>query len=136
MELKPRYWMARLIIALEALMLIALPGLVDSGTLVYRLMDDPGGHMLLLALAFCTMVSIADVIVNDLMPVRFRLGFALNHRHWGLLVIAGLLSCISFVAGFRGGFNAIVLACWLNAVLSGAVTFLDFKHRYGKAARV
>jgi len=30
MELKPRYWMARLIIALEALMLIALPGLVAA----------------------------------------------------------------------------------------------------------
>lgn len=135
--MKPRYWFSRLIIVIEVLFLIALPGLLDPGTLVFRTLSGPGGFLLLSALIAACLLGMADVLVNDLMPGRFRFERALENRQWGYLAIALLLAMIAFVSAYRSNyFNGVVLACWVNFSLSGAIGFLDMKSRFNGAPAV
>ena len=93
--LKPqaRFWLSRLIVSLEVLVLIVAVSWWEPNSLTSKALIASGSYswLLLAALGGCCFMVIADVIVNDLMPPRFEFHSALRWRHLGLMGTALLL---------------------------------------------
>ena len=130
-EPKQKFWLSRLIISLEVLVLVVVISWWEPQSLTGRAIAASGHHawLLLAALGGCCLVAIADVVVNDMMPARFSLKTALRWRHLGFMGMALLLGVISVVVVVAQGFTTVMFAYWLNAVLAVGVTFLDAFHR-------
>jgi hypothetical protein len=123
----PRYWMARMIVALEVLFAIVLVSWFEPQSLTAQAIERTGvagwGFVALLGAACC--VCISDVVVNDLLPERFSFHIAKSWRHLGLMIIALLLGLIGILVSFTFGFTTLLLVYWLNAGISAALAFLD-----------
>jgi hypothetical protein len=127
-----RYWLSRLIIALEVLVLIVVVSWFEESSLTARAIQATGhfGWALIAALFVCCSVAVADVVVNDLMPERFHLPTALNLRNIGFMGMALLLAMIGVLVGFSHGYTPLLYAYWLNALFATAVSFFDIFSRF------
>ncbi|APW38455.1 hypothetical protein RD110_15640 [Rhodoferax koreense] len=129
----PRYWMTRLYVALSTLTGVYTMW-TEPSALTHRLIEKSGqqGWMLAAGLAAVAMVAIADVIVNDLMPERFRLVTAKNKRHLVYCFLALGILCMTyvFVSGDGGWYRPLVLPFWIDALFAVGVAFFDSFQRH------
>ena len=129
LTIKPqaRFWLSRLIVSLEVLVLIVAVSWWEPNSLTSKALAASGSYswLLLAALGGCCLMVIADVIVNDLMPQRFAFHSAMRWRHLGLMGTALLLGIISVLVVFSQGFTVLLFAYWLNASLAVGLAFLD-----------
>lgn len=134
-RLRPRYWFARMVVALEVLILLVTVSWFEEASLTAQAISATGryGWLLVLGTAACCLVALVDVAVNDLMPPRFTFPFALAWRHLGFMGMALQLSAIGLLVVFARGFSVLILAYWLNAALAGALTFFDAFARYPRS---
>lgn len=127
----PKFWFARLYVTLH-IGVIALVACFGEDTLLYKTVKESGdaGFWCVLALAAVSFLGVLDVIINDLMPDRFKLSKVLRFRHILLMAMAlGLMSLGSVIAKQAGIstlhasiFLAVGGACWL--------AFLDLYARH------
>jgi hypothetical protein len=131
-RLRPRFWFARAVVALEILVLLVAVSWFERSSLTSQAIEASGPHgwLLIHGTAFCCLVALFDVVVNDLMPARYTLPSAMRWRHLGFMGIALQLSAIGLLVVFAKGFTVLVLAYWLNAVLASVLTFFDAFARY------
>jgi hypothetical protein len=134
-RLRPRFWLSRAVVALEVLILLVAVSWFEEASLTAQAIAATGRHgwLLVLGTAFCCLVALADVAVNDLMPPRFTLPSAMAWRHLGFMGMALQLSALGLLVVFAKGFTVLILAYWLNAVLAGALTFFDAFARYPRS---
>jgi hypothetical protein len=128
----PRYWLSRLVIALEVLFLIVIVSWFEDASLTARAIDQTGryGWALIAALFASCAVALVDVLVNDIMPVRFMLPTALELRSLGFMAMAILLAMIGVLVAFAHGFTPLLFAYWLNAALAAGIAFFDLFARH------
>lgn len=132
---RPRYWFARMAVALEVLVVLVAVSWFEEASLTAQAIAATGRHgwWLVIGTAFCCLMALVDVVVNDLMPPRFTFRCAMTWRHLGFMGLALQLSAIGVLVVFAKGFTALVLAYWLNAVLAGVLTFFDAFARYPRS---
>lgn len=123
----PRYWLARLSIALNVLVTVVLVSWFEDTSLTASAIRSAGGFgwVLVLALGAVCGGALIDAAWNDMLPVRFVLRTTIKWRHLGFMAMALLLSAIGFLVAFTQGFTFLLLVYWLNAALAAGVTFLD-----------
>lgn len=129
----PRYWMTRLYVALSAFATIVVIWW-EPAALTHRLITQSGlpGWYLVGALAALALFGVIDVVVNDMLPDRFRIRCAKRYRHLIYIALATGLACMSyvFVAGDGGWFRPLVLPFWVDASFAALVAFLDLFQRH------
>jgi len=128
----PRYWISRLYLALSTLATIGVIWL-ESDSLMHRLITQsgPAGWYLVGILAFVAIVALADSIVNDLLPDRYRLKAAKRYRHLVYVAIAMGLASMSYVfLAVGGGWRPVVLPFWVDTMFAAMVAFLDLFQRH------
>lgn len=129
----PRYWITRLYVALSILTNI-LASWYEPQALTHKLIDASGeqGWVMVGILGSICIVAIADVVVNDLLPDKFRLASAKRYRHLIYIALAMGIFCMAyvFVAGDGSTFRPLVLPFLLNGAVSAAVAFLDLFQRH------
>ena len=132
-EPKTRYWLSRLIVSLEVLFIVVGVSWFEPLSLTARALNATGplGWVLLGVLGVCCLMTIADVIVNDLMPLRFVLRCVMRWRHLGFMGIALMLGMISVLIVVAQGFTVLLFAYWINAIFAAGLTFLDIFTRLG-----
>ena len=123
----PRFWLSRLIVVLEVLFIVVGVSWFEPLSLTARALNASGplAWVLLVILAVFCVASIADVIINDLMPARFALRFVLRRRHLSLMGISLMLAMISVLIVVAQGFTVLLFAYWLNAIFAAALAFID-----------
>ncbi|CAN5857208.1 hypothetical protein BH11PSE13_BH11PSE13_12060 [soil metagenome] len=129
----PRYWITRLYVALSTVMSIIVSWL-EPGALTHRLIDRSGeqGWVMVGLLAVVCGFAIVDVVVNELLPEKFKLPTAKKHRHLIYMALAMGIFCMSyvFIVGEGGWFRPLVLPFWLDGFVAAAVAFLDLYQRH------
>jgi CHASE2 domain-containing sensor protein len=128
----PRYWITRLYVALCTLVSIAVTWL-EPESIAHRLVDATGGQgwPLIAMLAGVACLAIVDVLVNDLLPLRFTFLRAKRHRHLIYAALSmGIFSLSYVILVGAGGWRPLVLPYWLNGGVAAAVAFLDLFQRH------
>lgn len=101
----------------------------------FYLVHKIGGlsHACMTVLGAFTALALADVVVNDILPERYRIGISLYCRQHIWMFIASTLAGLAFVA-IRYGMNTW-LAVWysLFAARCVGVAFLDLRYHSLKA---
>ena len=126
-EQRPLYWLSRLIVPLEVLFIVVGVSWFEPLSLTARALNASGplAWALLVVLgAFCA-AAILDVVINDLMPPRFALRYAMRWRHLSFMGISLILGMISVLIVVAQGFTVLLFAYWLNAIFAAGLTFLD-----------
>jgi hypothetical protein len=118
----PRYWLSRLVIALEVLVAVVIvswfedasltarsdrrngPLRLDAGRRAVRVLRDRAGR--------CS-------VVNDVMPKRFVLPTALHLRTLGFMGMAILLGMLGVLVVSTHGYTPLMFVYWLNACACG-----------------
>lgn len=128
MNAGPRYWLARLIVALEVLVTVVIVSWFEEASLTAQAIERTGefGWVVVVLLAGACMVAIADGLFNDILHRRCRwFVSAKNGRHLGFLAIAILLGVLGVLVAFTSGFTPLLLVYWINAALAAVAAFLD-----------
>ncbi len=131
--MKPRYWLARTILALwvltQALVILSEPQSLAARSLSQ---SGPMGAFFLCTLAIVSSVALADVLLND---VRWRLwAFARDWRHVGFMVMAMLQVMLASVIQKAIGFSPLLLTFWIPAALCIGIVPLDMVARHRTTA--
>jgi hypothetical protein len=93
--------------------------------------SGPIGGTFMLVLFVASVVAVLDVIVNDIMPPRYRLA-VMDRRHIGYMGMSLSLLMIAGVVGARVGPTPLLLSYVLPAMFAAGVTWLDLfaRHQY------
>lgn len=129
-RIMPRYYMVRLYIALSILTnsLVGFFEPMSPGAWVLR--SSHAGWLWLSALFAMGLFSLADVIVNDLMPERYSLDALRNQRHTGYSAVAMATLGLSYVVLHEYGYTAQLLTYWVDAAFALSVAYLDLRARH------
>jgi hypothetical protein len=111
--------------------LYAYTGLSQPETLTYAVAHaDRFAHMTMYGLAALTVLGLADLVVNDLMPDRYVIARALHDRHLVSMAIAGCFA-IQMSTCVRYGLPHAILPFYGAYVLLVPVSaFVDVRKRY------
>lgn len=134
-RLRPRYWFARALIYMQVFISIVLVSWFDSNSLTWRAISSTGGFgwCLMFLTAFFCLMGVVDVVVNDLMPDRFRLPTAYRWRHWSLLGISLSLGMLGLLVAVIVGWTWLLPVYWFNSMVAGFMTFMDAFARYPRS---
>jgi hypothetical protein len=125
-----RKWLARLIIALDLLANCAVM-VWEEASLMHKIVQQAGptGHFAVISLAVVAFMALTDVVVNDLLPDRYRLCYAIEHRHtiYALLSLGAL--SISFVVVKTHGVTPLLLHYGLVAGFALTIALFDIHDR-------
>lgn len=127
----PAYWLARLYVAMSVLY-ITLLSVYDTGTMAYRLVGNSGGTVPMLVLAGVALMALADVVINDLLPRRFRFAFACHYRHLIYMAMALGLVSTGFIVAKEHGLATLHARLSIDAAVATAVAFFDLFARHRK----
>lgn len=119
-----RFWLARLHVALSTFV-IAVITIMEPLSLGNQVITRTGplGWLCVMALAGVSLLCAADVIVNDMLPDRFRLPLAYRWRHLLYMLLALGLVSVTFVIAAAIGFSTLMLLYWLDAIAAVFVAF-------------
>ncbi len=132
-KLRPRFWLSRLIVAVQVFVQFVLVAALEPDSLAGRSIVATDGLPLVLALGACCLLCIFDVIVNDILPDGFVLPTAIEWRHAALMGMALFLAMMGiFVSSGRDSFTMLLVAYWLNAALCAALAYIDTFTRLGR----
>ena len=128
----PAYWLTRLYVACSAFSTCCAT-LWEPAALTHRLISASGrpGWLLMVVMASLAACAIFDVVVNDLMPDRFKIGWAKQSRHliYITLSMCSMLLTYVFVAG-AGWWRPLMLPFLIDAFFGATVAFLDLFQRH------
>lgn len=131
----PRYWFARLYVALSVLVNVVVT-LLEPSALTARAINASGslGWLAVWTLGAVGVVALLDVIVNDLAPDRWRLPSAHRWRHFVYMAIALGEVSITYVIAAKLGFTPLLFVYWLDAAADVAIAYFDLfaRHREGR----
>ena len=125
-----RQILVRLLLGVLTLQIIGL-ALLDTASLSNTLVLLGGAPALasMAALALLSITAIADTVVNDVLPARYRLGFAFRRRHlvWACMGVtyggyAFVLARLHIGPWMAGIYVTLAVACL-------AVAFMDLRYR-------
>jgi hypothetical protein len=130
--MRPRYWLSRLVIALEVFIAVVIVSWFEDASLTSKAIEETGrfGWTLIAALFVCCAIALADVLVNDVMPKRYVLPTAIHFRNLGFMGMAILLGMLGVLVVYSHGYTPLVFVYWLNASLAAGVSFFDLFARY------
>lgn len=134
--MKSRYWLTRLYIAMSVLV-TCLIALLETGSANHRIIEAGGpiGSLSMAALMCLAFVALCDVVINDLMPARYRFEWSFDYRHLLYMWLALGLVSVSVVVMKAAGPTPLLLRFWLDASLATLVAFLDTYSRHRECAR-
>lgn len=134
---RSNHWLARSIVALEVLFALLAVAWFEPRSMTHEsiVATGPAGWVLVLGAAFCCLVALADVLVNDLMPARFELRLTRAYRHAGFMGLAIQLSILGVLVATTFGFSTLLLVYWLNAAFAASVAFFDIFDQHRKGPR-
>lgn len=125
-----RKWMARLLVAVNALVACALLLLAPDSSLAKAIRaTGVFGDIALVALIFVGALALVDTVINDLLPARYVLECALRYRHTVYLLIS--LWCLSmiFVIVKTQGTTETLAYYGLVAMAAFTVAVMDIRDR-------
>jgi hypothetical protein len=131
----PIYWLSRLLISCEVLIAVVMVSWMEPTSITAKAIEATGAHgwAIIIALGACCLMSIADVIVNDLMPESWHFRSALHWRHMGLFGIAMLLAFLGVLIAAAKGHTPLLYVYWFNAIAAAAMAYLDIFARHAKS---
>lgn len=80
-------------------------------------------------LALC-IISILDIIINDIAPDKYTLKYAHDYRHIVYMLLALMTFSISIGMVTTFGISLLLIRVWLDALVAAVVAFLDILGRY------
>ena len=127
----PQYWFGRLNVAL-CIGALAMISAVADGTLLNNsvIASGPAGVWCVLSLALLACFAVIDVVINDLMPERFRLGYIKRKRHLIYMALGIGMASLGFIIAQVNGASAVHVLIFINAFSAVAVAFLDLNSRH------
>ena len=130
-QIKNRLVIARIYVAVS-MFLSVLVAMFEPTSVSFMSIQqtDAPPFLMYSALALCG-IAMADVIVNDFAPDKYKFGWALNYRHlvyMGLAVLSFSLS-VGIIAIF--GNSLFLCRLWLDGTVATVVAFLDILGRRG-----
>lgn len=129
----PRNWLARLVIATWAGHIAVFTFLAPQSLSAHAVHSvGPIGYCLLAALAFLSLMAIADNAVNDFLPERFKL-FTKELRHVGFMAMAITLVMLGGLVATKSGVTVILMAYLLPALFAVVVAWTDMFARRKEA---
>lgn len=134
--MKPRYWLIRSYIAANVFVTCSI-ALFEPNSVIYRVVQESGftGSMSVGVLMCLAFVALCDVLINDLMPARYRFEWSFDYRHLLYMWLAMGLVSVSAVIIKSIGPSPLLLRFWLDALLAALVAFLDTYSRHRECAR-
>ncbi len=84
------------------------------------------------ALFLLSIVGLLDLIINDILPDRFRMQWAWNTRHIIYMLMALGLASVAVMIAKRFDWTPVVCRYLLDAAFAAAVGFVDLFARRGK----
>lgn len=133
----PRYWFARLYLAASVLVNIVVTWL-EPAALTARAVaaTGPVGWICVWTLGGVALVGLADVLVNDIAPARWRLPTAHRWRHLVYMALALGEVSITYVITANLGFTPLLFVYLTDAAAAVAIAYLDVfaRHREGRTA--
>jgi len=130
LRMLPLNWFGRLYVALQVCVISLVASLGEESPL-HALVTKGGliGYWCALLLAAVAFVGVLDVVVNDLMPKRFRLCFFKRHRHFVLMGIGiGSLSFAGIIA-MEVGWNVLHASLALPVLGATVLAVMDVFER-------
>jgi hypothetical protein len=124
--------MIRLFFMLQALV-VGSSAAWGRGTLAYQIAHfNASGMAAALLMMVCGVLGLVDLVVNDLMPDRFVIKYALRDRHLVNMVLSLCYCMLMFVAA-RYSFPIALLPYYgLSAVFIPLAAFADVHKRFNK----
>lgn len=127
----PPFWFARLYIAAH-IGVIALVACFGSETLLQRVIAASGeaGFWCVLVLAVLSGLAVLDVLINDLLPDRFKLCKVKRYRHFLYIALALGVVSLGFVIARQVGVSTLHASILLAAAGATWLAFLDLYARH------
>lgn len=126
----PRYWLVRLYLALSVVIFTGT-ALYQPDTQIYRMISLSGGQFFVFALMLLSLIAMLDAVVNDMFPDRYRLKWAMRHRHVIYMMIAlGTFSMAYILWSLSGRPNGAALHLILSSAMATTIAFLDVFARH------
>ena len=133
MNMRPRYWHTRLLLALSVLVSLYITWR-GPDALMHRIIarSGPEGWACVTALAGVALAALADILVNDILPDRLTLLAFMRQRHLVYMALALGLMSVSYVVADEEGWTELLLHYWLLAIFSAHIALTDLFHRHRK----
>jgi len=125
-----RKWLARLFVGMT-LLVSTLVVFSEPDSLLHRTIDRAGvlGQVATGSLIFVTVLSLLDVLINDLLPPKYVLRCAIRYRHTiYMLMSLGCLSMIFVIVRSHGPYSGLLhfaLVAWAALLIA----VLDVRER-------
>lgn len=102
----------------------------NPGALLYRVASgSPDALNLVWLLGVVGFLVLADLVINDVLPERFRWHQALRHRHFFLIALSFCYVAQLFVGSMGGKVLHLLIYNVWNASVIMFAAFLDAKYR-------
>lgn len=112
-------------------------GLWDAGTLRHAVFETSGtpARIVAFALLAACLVTLADTVINDVLPARYSLRCAWRWRQRLLLLLAVLLTMQGFVF-IKLGLGLLIAVTYLvMAARAASIAFLDLHYEHQSTRR-
>jgi hypothetical protein len=129
----PRYWLGRLYVILSVLTnvtIINFEHLSLGHTVLTR--TGPSGWVLLHIIGALALLGLADVVINDILPQRIVLPFAIRWRHLIYMALSVALASLMFVITAIYGNSAVNFVLGLDMAMAASIGVLApfARHRW------
>lgn len=123
---RPQYWLARLYLccSLMVSVWIAFHSPWNQQREILDLIGE-GGWLLLTSVAVLAAIGIVDVVINDLLPPRFSMKWADEHRHQVFMALALLLCSMVYINVTKGSSTVLILRYSLESFFCVGIAVFD-----------
>lgn len=128
-----RYVIARIYTILSMLTTLAITKF-EPGSIYYQhfILNSGENTFVLLLIGAFTAIAVLDLIVNDLMPNKYKILILYNNRHLIYMSLALSMYGISAAIVLTDNVSIILLRLWLDGLMAAVVAVLDVFARHGK----